>query len=48
MGPYQLFHADPEGKENVENGKSRGKDWNISGLEICGKQIFYALNISKV
>ena len=31
--------------KSVQNGKSWGKDWNISGLEISGKQIFYPLNI---
>ena len=44
-GPYQLFYADPKVEETVNNGKSWGINWNISGLEISGKQIFYPLNI---
>ena len=41
------FYADLKVKENVQSGKSWGKDWNILGLEINGKQIFYPLNIGK-
>ena len=43
-GPYQLLYADRNVDENVQNGKSWGKDWNMLGLEISGKQIFYPLN----
>ena len=40
-GTYQVFYADPEVEENVQNVKSWGKDWNLSGLKINGKQILY-------
>ena len=39
-GPYWLFYANPKVEENVQYDKSWGKDWNMSGLEISGKQIF--------
>ena len=43
--PYQLFYAYPKVEENVQKGKSWGKDLDKLGLEIGGKQNFFPLNI---